>query len=195
MAGSSLRPATFQISSEKESEKVFCFPVFLKEKLIMQCCLYSSPIGEIILAADAGALVGLWFVGQRYSCAGLNAAEPETDESGLLSAVCRWLDGYFAGEVSAINFPLAPRGTAFQKRVWRELLSIPYGETISYGELAKRAGCASARAVGNAVGHNPISILIPCHRVVGSNGKLTGYAGGVEKKRFLLALEGTVAGD
>lgn len=155
----------------------------------MQAMSYLSPIGEIILAADNGALIGLWFRGQKYECAGLCENETETDESAVLSSVCRWLDGYFAGERPERDFLLKPRGSEFRQRVWRELLNIPYGETVSYGELAEHTGCASARTVGGAVGHNPISIIIPCHRVVGSNGRLTGFAAGVEKKEYLLRLE------
>lgn len=156
----------------------------------MQTRLYASPIGELLLAADGGKLIGLWFPGQRYEGATLRGDEKKTDESEVLSAVCVWLDGYFAGARPARDFALAPRGSEFRQRVWQELLNIPYGETVSYGELAERTGCRSARAVGNAVGHNPISILIPCHRVVGKDKKLTGYAAGVEKKKFLIELEG-----
>lgn len=155
----------------------------------MQRMSCSSPLGEISLAADNGALAGLWFRGQKYEWAGLCDKETETDESAVLSSVCRWLERYFAGERPERDFPLAPRGSEFRQRVWRELLNIPYGETVSYGELGRRAGCTSARAIGSAVGHNPISIIIPCHRVVGADGKLTGFAGGVEKKAFLLKLE------
>lgn len=153
-----------------------------------------SPIGEIILAADNGALIGLWFRGQKYECAGLCENETETDESAVLSSVCRWLDKYFGGEGPERDFPLAPRGSEFRQRVWRELLNIPYGETRSYGEIGRCAGCTSARAIGGAVGHNPISIIIPCHRVVASDGKLTGFAGGVEKKKYLQELETHPAG-
>lgn len=141
------------------------------------------------MAADKGALIGLWFLGQKYECAGLWENDTETDERDTLLSVSRWLDGYFAGEQPERDFLLAPRGSDFQSRVWAELLRIPYGETRSYGEIARKSGCGSARAVGNAVGHNPISIIVPCHRVVGANGKLTGYAGGVERKEYLLKLE------
>lgn len=150
-------------------------------------------MGEILLAAHAGALVGLWFKGQKYEQAGLaklpdqpNGAEE--DKLVLEKAAC-WLDGYFAGQIPAIEFPLAPQGTAFQKRVWAELRAIPYGETVTYGALADRVNCRSARAVGAAVGRNPISVLIPCHRLVGADGSLTGYAGGLERKKALLKLE------
>lgn len=155
----------------------------------MKTMLYSSPLGEIILAADKGALTGLWFRGQRYERAGLDETEAEDEHEEVLSRAAAWLDGYFDGKASAPDFPLRPKGTEFQKRVWEELGKIPYGETLSYGELARRLGCMSARAVGSAVGRNPISLAIPCHRVLGSGGSLTGYAGGLERKKRLLELE------
>ena len=154
---------------------------------------YTSPLGEIILAAHAGALVGLWFKGQKYEQAGLEKLPAQPDGRGedkaVLDEAARWLDEYFDGRAPAITFPLAPQGTDFQKRVWAELRAIPYGETATYGALAGRVGCRSARAVGAAVGRNPISILIPCHRLVGADGSLTGYAGGLERKKALLKLE------
>ena len=155
--------------------------------------IYSSPLGEIILAAHGGALTGLWFKGQMYEQAGLEKqprSEAETPEDrAVLAKAARGLDGYFAGKAPEIDFPVQPQGTAFQKQVWAALREIPYGETVSYGTLAKRLGCRSARAVGAAVGRNPVSVLIPCHRVLGSSGALTGYAGGVERKKALLKLE------
>lgn len=153
------------------------------------CCKFSSPLGEILIASRGEEITGLWFTGQKYDRAGLGdvvSAEPEN--SPVLSAALRWLEEYFRGEEPKIEIALNPKGTAFQKRVWRELLTIPYGETLSYGALAKRLG-SSPRAVGAAVGRNPISLLIPCHRVLGSDGSLTGYAGGVERKKFLLEQE------
>ena len=158
----------------------------------MKTAIVPSPLGEILLAAEGGALSGLWFVGQKYEGAGL----PDGSVPGPVSAdpalegAAAWLERYFAGEDPEIDFPLAPRGTVFQRRVWEALREIPYGGTSSYGALAEKLGCKSARAVGAAVGRNPISILIPCHRVLGSDGKLTGYAGGLERKRALLELEG-----
>lgn len=154
---------------------------------------WTSPLGPILLAAQGGALTGLWFRGQKYEQAGLErpfAGEemPEADRA-VLDRAEAWLERYFAGERPVIDFPLAPEGTEFQKRVWALLREIPYGETVSYGQLAARLGCPSARAVGAAVGRNPISLLIPCHRVLGADGSLTGYAGGLERKRRLLALE------
>lgn len=154
----------------------------------MQSRIYLSPLGKIILAADNGALIGLWFSGQKYERAGLSGAEPESEEP-VLEQAAAWLDAYFSGRELPPAPPLAPRGTEFQKRVWRELMNIPFGATAAYGELAERLGCGAARAVGSAVGRNPISIIIPCHRVIGSGGKLTGYAGGIERKKALLELE------
>lgn len=159
----------------------------------MEKKLYTSPLGEIILAAHGGALIGLWFEGQKYEQAGLEkldpaGADPERDQAVLDKAAC-WLGKYFAGEAPAVDFAVAPQGTAFQKRVWAALQAIPYGETVSYGALAEGLGCRSARAVGAAVGRNPVSVIIPCHRVLGSGGALTGYAGGLERKTALLELE------
>lgn len=156
---------------------------------------YASPLGRIILAGQDDKLAGLWFEGQRHCTL---AAAPEMKEHSLpvLKDACRWLELYFSGRDPGFMLPLAPAGTPFRIAVWQELLGIPYGTTISYGELAKRLHCSSARAVGSAVGHNPISLIIPCHRVIGGNGRLTGYAGGLERKRALLTLEGvSVNGD
>ena len=151
---------------------------------------YSSPAGEIILCAHEGALRGLWFRGQKYEMRGVDSGLPETvGEAAVLDKARRWLNLYFAGGEPTLDFPLDPQGTAFQKLVWMELLSIPYRHTVSYGELAERIGCKSARAVGSAIGKNPISLIIPCHRVLGADGRLTGYAGGVERKIYLLDLE------
>lgn len=148
-------------------------------------------MGEIILASDGTALTGLWFRGQKYECAGLGEAE-ERPELPLFSRCRAWLDAYFTKSPLPPLPPLAPRGTDFQRRVWAELLKVEYGEVKSYGDIAKALGCKSARAVGSAVGKNPVSILIPCHRIVGSQGSLTGYAGGLERKTFLLQLEGSI---
>ncbi len=149
----------------------------------------SSPLGPMLLASDGRALIGLWFEGQEYEKAGLSR-DTEARELPVFTETLRWLDRYFAGLRQEIVPPLAPRGTPFQRRVWERLERIPYGETLSYGELARELGCASARAVGQAVGRNPISLLIPCHRVLGKDGRLTGYAGGTERKAALLRLEG-----
>ena len=146
------------------------------------------------LAGGDEGLVGCWFLGQKYDERGLPAGarrgvHPILDEAG------RWLDLYFAGKIPDFMPKLSPQGTPFQKEVWGILRTIPYGKTMTYGEIAKiiaaRRGVSqmSAQAVGGAVGHNPITIFIPCHRVMGADGKLTGYAGGIEKKRALLDLE------
>ena len=148
---------------------------------------YDSPLGEIVLAADGDALIGLWFAGQAHFGAGLQ--RPEEGDCAVLREARAWLDTYFAGKAPAALPKISPRGTAFQQRVWQALLQIPRGETVTYGALAAKLG-SHARAVGGAVGRNPISILIPCHRVVGADGSLTGYAGGTERKRRLLELEG-----
>ena len=159
---------------------------------------YASPLGGLTLAATERALTGLWFDGQKYFAAGLDPAA-ETRPLPIFDEAARWLDAYFAGREPGFTPPLAPRGTDFQKAVWNLLLKIPYGETTTYGalarELAAKRGLShfSAQAVGGAVGRNPISLIIPCHRVVGSSGSLTGYAGGVERKLRLLTLEGVDA--
>ena len=147
---------------------------------------YDSPLGEIVLAADGDALIGLWFSGQAHFGAGLRDAAD--GDCAVLHEAKAWLDAYFAGKTPESTPKLAPRGTAFQQKVWAELLRIPRGGTVTYGELAERLG-SHARAVGGAVGRNPISILIPCHRVVGKDGSLTGYAGGTERKKALLQIE------
>ena len=156
----------------------------------MYACDYESPLGRMLLAADGDGLAGAWFYGQRYFARGLEDDEKNVElEAPALAAARRWLDAYFAGErPSAADVPLAPRGTAFQRRVWDALLAIPYGETRTYGELAAALG-SSPRAVGSAVGKNPVSVIIPCHRVVGADGSLTGYAGGLDRKCALLELE------
>lgn len=156
---------------------------------------YDSPLGGILLAADDVGLTGLWFDGQKYFARGLSN-ERIAQETSVLAEAKRWLDIYFTGKKPDFTPPLHPIGSAFRRSVWEILLQIPYGQTTTYGEiarqLAKKQGLdrMSAQAVGGAVGHNPISIILPCHRVVGSNGSLTGYAGGVERKVALLTLEG-----
>ncbi len=143
---------------------------------------YHSPLGEILLAAEDNSLIGCWFVGQKHFPDSLTA---EPGEPPVLLQAEQWLDSYFSGLRPEVLPSLNPKGTDFQLRIWKQLLEIPYGKTVTYGELLP--GCA--RAVGSAVGRNPISLFIPCHRVVGRNGSLTGYAGGVERKLFLLRLE------
>lgn len=150
---------------------------------------YASPLGPILLAADETGLTGLWFEAQKYfpSFSGVDYQEKETP---VLTETARWLDVYFSGKDPDILPPLHPQGSPFRQAVWNILLTIPRGQTMTYGEIARRLGVRSAQAVGGAVGHNPISILIPCHRVVGSDGSLTGYAGGLDRKTRLLQLEG-----
>lgn len=148
---------------------------------------YTSPLGEILLAADERGLTGLWFEGQKYFAAGL--AEAVEGETELIKAARRWLDIYFSGREPDFTPPLHMPGTPFRERVWAALLEIPYGETVTYGELAAKLN-SSPRAVGSAVGRNPVSLIVPCHRVLGADGSLTGYAGGVERKEYLLKLEG-----
>lgn len=158
---------------------------------------YTAALGAITLASDGENLVGLWIDGQKYFAE--TVAESIEDKSGLLifARTKKWLDAYFAGEKPEIcDLSLAPDGGEFRKNVWEMLCEIPYGQCTTYGEIAKKMASRmgkksmSSQAVGGAVGHNPISIIIPCHRVVGSNGSLTGYAGGIDKKIKLLQLEG-----
>ena len=155
---------------------------------------YSSPLGGITLASDGEALTGLWFDGQRYFAAGLGTDREEADLP-VFTAAKRWLDAYFSGQRPDFLPPLRMFDTAFRVTVWEALLAVPYGETVSYAALAAavaaRLGRAQvpARAVGGAVGRNPISLIVPCHRVIGADGRLTGYAGGLDLKARLLQLE------
>lgn len=157
---------------------------------------YDSPLGSILLAADEIGLTGLWFDGQKYFACDLPVERVEQNTLALAEAK-RWLNIYFTGKEPDFLPPLHPIGSAFRKSVWKILLQIPYGRTTTYGEIARQLAekqqlsRMSAQAVGGAVGHNEISIIIPCHRVVGTNGSLTGYAGGIDKKIKLLKLEGT----
>ena len=158
---------------------------------------YDAPLGRILLAADEVGLTGLWFDGAKYFADGLPAEHTER-ETPVLSEARRWLDLYFAGQEPGFLPPLHPAGATFQQAVWALLRKIPYGQTTTYGalagQLAEQSGKrVSAQAVGGAVGHNPVSLIVPCHRVVGSGGSLTGYAGGVEKKMRLLTLENSEA--
>lgn len=153
---------------------------------------YASPLGGLLLAADEQGLIGLWFDGARHFAANLPEAREEK-RTPILDETARWLDDYFSGGQPDFTPPLHLIGSAFRLRVWARLLEIPYGQTTTYGALAKRLGGVhmSAQAVGGAVGHNPISIIVPCHRVVGTNGSLTGYAGGLDRKIKLLEIEQT----
>ena len=155
---------------------------------------YTSPIGKILLAAEDDTLCGLWFEGQKYFPE--NVGNMRCGSSPALNAACEWLSEYFAGGNPDVSgFKLMPPTTAFRRRVTEIMLSIPYGHTISYADIAREiysSPSVACRAVGSAVGHNRISIIVPCHRVIGTDGSLHGYAGGLEKKRFLLELEGTM---
>ena len=153
-----------------------------------------SPLGEVRLRSDGESLIGLWFVGQVNDAKEISDLEIKNDLP-IFGQVESWLESYFSGKQTSITIPLQPKGTSFQQRVWQILQEIPYGETMTYGEIAQRIAkekgvvTYSAQSVGQAVGKNPISILIPCHRVLGKNGTLTGYAGGVHRKEQLLNLE------
>lgn len=142
---------------------------------------YDSPLGRLTMVGDGESLKEL-----RFSDTPIERASHNVP---VLEATRRWLDRYFGGEEPDFTPPVAPWGTLFQRRVWHELMSIPYGETVTYGDIARRVGCRSAQAVGGAVGRNPIALIIPCHRVVGADGSLTGYAYGLDRKRRLLTLE------
>lgn len=156
---------------------------------------YQSPLGKMLLAADETALTGLWFDGAKYYAQTL-PPEHQVQETPVLTQTKRWLDVYFSGRNPDFMPPLHPVGSAFRQEVWALLRQIPYGQTTTYGALAELLAAKhgrehmSAQAIGGAVGHNPISILIPCHRVVGADGSLTGYAGGLDKKIELLRREG-----
>ena len=155
---------------------------------------YASPLGEMTLASDGEALTGLWFEGQKAPVDASRAREAE-EPLPVFMETARWLDAYFSGKAPGFTPALRLEGTPFRREVWALLLTIPYGQTTSYGALAKRLAegrgvpRTSAQAVGGAVGANPVSLIVPCHRVVGADGSLTGYAGGLDRKRRLLELE------
>ncbi len=146
--------------------------------------IYDSPLGPITLASDGDAITGL-----RFGAIERMDTIDAIDSIEIFRRTRCWLDLYFSGQRPDFLPPLKPSGTAFQQRVWQTLMEIPYGETTTYGAIARRVGCRSAQAVGQAVGHNHIAIIVPCHRVVGSDGSMTGYAYGIERKEYLLALE------
>lgn len=155
-----------------------------------------SPAGKLSIASDGDSIKGLWIEGQKYFAAGLK--EETEKDLPVFKQAKKWLDCYFSGKEPDFSLPLAPEGSEFRQKVWDILREIPYGQVITYGEIAKRLEAqnggkkrVSAQAVGGAVGHNPISIIIPCHRVVGTGGSLTGYAGGISIKVKLLELEKT----
>jgi methylated-DNA-[protein]-cysteine S-methyltransferase len=160
-------------------------------------CQYSSPMGLITLASQQDKLVGAWIEGQKYFGDMITAQKEEKPNLPIFNSTQKWLDDYFLGKRPNLNrLELAPKGTPFRHLVWEILCKIPYGEVVTYGDIAKQIALQnhqasmSSQAVGGAVGHNPISIIIPCHRVIGANGNLTGYAGGIDKKIVLLKYEG-----
>ena len=152
------------------------------------------------MASEGTALVGLWFDGQKYFADGLDSVHEERPDLPIFEQTRRWLDVYFGGKEPGFTPPILMRTNSdFRRQVWELLLTIPFGHTLTYGAIARRIAAThglssmSAQAVGGAVGHNPVSLIIPCHRVVGANGSLTGYAGGVERKARLLKMEGVTA--
>jgi methylated-DNA-[protein]-cysteine S-methyltransferase len=158
---------------------------------------YSSPICPFTLASDGASIVALWLEGQKYYGDGVQGEMTEKDDLPVFAAAKDWLDRYFDGQRPAISeLPLAPAGGDFRREVWRILCEIPYGAYTTYGDIAKQMAAKanrprmSAQAVGGAVGRNPVSVIVPCHRVVGADGSLTGYAGGIDKKIKLLTHEG-----
>ena len=153
---------------------------------------FDSPLGPVVATAGERGITHIDFVGAKYAPP-IDAGWHEDPEAPDLRACRIQLAEYFAGERTAFDLPLAPEGTEFQQRVWREIARVPYGRTIGYGELARRAGAPGhARAAGAATGRNPIGVVVPCHRIMGADGSLTGYAGGIERKRGLLELEGVL---
>lgn len=160
---------------------------------------YNSPIGKLLLASKENKLIGLWIEGQKYYSSGIEEEFTKNDDEKILIETKKWLNRYFNGEKPCPNeLDLAPIGSKFRKNVWDILCKIPYGKVITYNDIAKeiakkrKINKMSAQAVGGAVGHNPISIIIPCHRVIGTNGSLTGYAGGLDKKEYLLKFENAI---
>ena len=156
-------------------------------------CKIDSVVGKLYITSDGSNITGLWIQGQKYFESTIHDELKEADLP-IFEKAKKWLDIYFKGKEPKFNLALKPEGSEFRKDVWKILLNIPYGKTITYGEIANILGKKykkkmSAQAVGGAVGHNPISIIIPCHRVIGANGSLTGYAGGIDKKIKLLELE------
>ena len=158
---------------------------------------YKAPMGTLTLVSNESCLIGAWFEGQKYYMESVAKEDVVQQETDVLVRTKKWLDDYFSGRMPAlITLPLAPQGSAFRKLVWHILCQIPYGQVRTYKEIANEVASyegkdhMSAQAVGGAIGHNPMSIIIPCHRVVGTKGSLTGYAGGLDKKKALLQHEG-----
>jgi methylated-DNA-[protein]-cysteine S-methyltransferase len=156
---------------------------------MIDCVRKLTPLGEMLLASDGSALCGAWFAGQKYFPVTAGWREQRQGEDTLLEKAAEELDLYFAGELRRFSISLRPRGTSFQQKVWTAITEIGYGHTASYGDLAERVK-SSPRAVGAATGRNPASLFIPCHRVLGIDGRLTGYAGGLDRKKALLEGEG-----
>lgn len=151
---------------------------------------YISPIGEMIIVSDGEAVNGVWFIDQKHFKSSIHGELIEKDDLTIFKTIKGWFDDYFNGLNPEINFKLKPEGSDFRLKVWKMLREIPYGSSLTYGEIASKISPSmSAQAVGGAVGHNPIAIIIPCHRVLGANGRLTGYAAGLDRKVFLLELE------
>ena len=156
---------------------------------------YDSPLGAMTMASDGAHLIGLWFDGQKYYASTLVQDCEERDNLPIFEETRRWLNIYFNGGIPDFTPALLLRGNDFRQRVWEILMTLPYGRTMTYGDIAriiareKGLKTMSAQAIGGAVGHNPISLIVPCHRVVGANGSLTGYAGGIERKLWLLEME------
>lgn len=178
----------FVFRAETPSERQICTMLCISK--------YRSPLGDMTLAADEKGLTGLWFDGQKYFPDAI-AQQCVRQKLPVFEQTCEWLACYFSGQRPHFTPPLHLQGSAFRSAVWELLREIPYGRTLTYGQIAaeiarrRQAGTFSAQAVGGAVAHNPVSIIVPCHRVVGSNGSLTGYAGGIERKIALLQLERT----
>lgn len=151
---------------------------------------YESPLGEMLIVSDGEAICGAWFYGQKHFKSTIVEKTIPDDDLAIFKQTKQWFEDYFNGLNPQINFKLKADGSQFRQKVWKILSEIPYGETLTYGEIASRISPnMSSQAVGGAVGHNPISILIPCHRVIGRDGKLTGYAAGLDKKIELLKIE------
>jgi methylated-DNA-[protein]-cysteine S-methyltransferase len=155
---------------------------------------FTTPLGTVLATAEGGFVTSLNFIDAKFAPPVANDWE-EDPQSSPLRECAEQLAEYFAGNRRSFDLPVAPRGTPFQKRVWQEIARVPFGETITYAELASRAGApGSARAAGAATGRNPIGVVVPCHRIVGADGSLTGYAGGLERKAKLLEIEGVLQG-
>lgn len=165
---------------------------------MIACTVIETPLGSMLAASENEALTGLWFFEQKYFPKAADTWDHSPDLA-IFNQLRKWLARYFEGNVDPLDLPLAPRGTPFQQEVWTLLREIPAGTTVTYGQLARRIAdhrqlpSMSAQAVGSAVGHNPLTILIPCHRVVGTDGTLTGFAGGLPRKQALLVLEGALS--